>query len=72
MMEIVETYSKEVRCLTTPRAAAVAGILFALLFAVSLILLRKSIPESLSADTEWVVNGSGADQHRPRPDAVLR
>jgi hypothetical protein len=57
-METVETYTKEVRRLTTPRAAAVAGILFALLFAASLVLLRISIPESLNADTEWVINGS--------------
>ena len=41
MMET--TLEKEYRRLTTPRAAAVAGILFALLFAASLILLRSAI-----------------------------
>jgi hypothetical protein len=51
------TLEKEYRRLTTPRAAAVAGILFALLFAASLILLRSAIPEVLSADTKWVATG---------------
>jgi len=45
--------------LSTPRAAAIAGILFSLLFATSLILLRSSIPERLNEDTEWVAAGSG-------------
>lgn len=53
------TLKKEYRRLTTPRAAAVAGILFALLFAASLILLRFSIPESLNANTDWMATGSG-------------
>lgn len=52
------TLIKEYRRLTTPRAAAVAGILFALLFAVSVVLLRMSIPEKLDANTEWVASGS--------------
>lgn len=51
------TLEKDYRRLTTPRAAAVAGILFALLFAASLILLRSSIPEGLNADTEWMATG---------------
>ena len=51
------TLEKDYRRLTTPRAAAVAGILFALLFAASLVLLRSSIPEGLNADTEWMATG---------------
>lgn len=39
--------------LTTPRSAAVAGIIFALLFAASLVLLRLSILSDLTSDTEW-------------------
>ena len=31
--------------LTTPRAAAVAGVLFALLFGTALILIRAALPE---------------------------
>ncbi len=40
--------------LTTPRAAAVAGIIFALLFAASLVLLRLSIPSDLTSEIEWI------------------
>mgnify|MGYP001382573473 CR=1 FL=1 len=36
--------------LKTPRAAAVAGILFALLFGVAMTLLRFSMPESLTGE----------------------
>jgi hypothetical protein len=49
---------EQFRRLTTPRAAAVAGILFALLFATSLVLLRTAIPEDLSAGTAWVEQGA--------------
>ena len=34
--------------LRTPRAAAVAGILFAVLFFISIILLRLALPEDLA------------------------
>jgi hypothetical protein len=47
------------RRLTTPRAAAVAGILFALLFAASLVLVRSSIPDDPSAGGDWVHERSG-------------
>ncbi|MCG3142301.1 MAG: hypothetical protein HDKAJFGB_03738 [Anaerolineae bacterium] len=42
--------------LRTPRAAAVAGILFALLFTTFIILIRLSLPESLSgaATAPWL------------------
>jgi hypothetical protein len=40
--------------LTTPRAAAIAGILFALLFGVSLTLIRLSIPAEMTADSAWL------------------
>lgn len=43
--------------LKTPRAAAVAGILFAVLFATSIILIRLAIPEELSAGTDWLTEG---------------
>lgn len=59
MIETEASYTKQLRRLTTPRAAAVAGILFSLLFAASLILIRTSIPETLSEGTEWVATGSG-------------
>ena len=39
------------RSLTTPRAAAIAGILFALLYGASLALMRLSIPADPATDT---------------------
>lgn len=47
------------RRLTTPRAAAVAGILFAALFATSLVLVRSSIPDDPMAGADWVQNRAG-------------
>jgi hypothetical protein len=58
MIENEDNYQKELRRLTTPRAATVASVLFSLLFAASLVLIRTSIPETLSTGTEWVVTGS--------------
>jgi hypothetical protein len=52
----------EYRRLTTPRAAAIAGILFGLLFSTSLVLLRFALPEDFTTDTAWII--SGADQIR--------
>jgi hypothetical protein len=43
------------RSLTTPRAAAVAGILFALLYGTSVTLIRLAIPTDATADsTVWL------------------
>jgi hypothetical protein len=39
------------QALKTPRAAAVAGIIFAVLFTTSLVLIRLAIPEDLSGAT---------------------
>lgn len=49
---------KDIRRLTTPRAAAIAGILFGLLFAISLVLLRISIPDRITTDPTWVTSGA--------------
>ncbi len=40
--------------LTTPRAAAIAGILFALLYGIGLVLIRISIPADPAADITWL------------------
>jgi hypothetical protein len=46
--------------LKTPRAAAVAGIVFALLYGASLVLIRISIPAELAADNAaWLEEYSG-------------
>jgi hypothetical protein len=43
--------------LTTPRAAAIAGILFSLLLIISLVLMRLSVPEDPQDAGEWLAGG---------------
>jgi hypothetical protein len=45
--------------LKTPRAAAVAGILFALLHGASLVLIRTSVPADLIAESGWLAANGG-------------
>jgi hypothetical protein len=44
------------RMLKTPRAAAIAGIIFAVLFTISIVFIRLTIPEELSGTsaTAWL------------------
>ncbi|MBJ7339957.1 hypothetical protein [Mycolicibacterium sp.] len=44
----------QLRRLSTPRAAAVAGVLFALLFGTALVLIRTVLPEHPEIGTQWV------------------
>ncbi|MGW0161508.1 hypothetical protein ACWDUN_19585 [Mycobacterium sp. NPDC003323] len=44
--------------LTTPRAAAVAGVLFALLFGTALVLIRLALPEGAESGAQWLAEGS--------------
>lgn len=50
------------QALRTPRAAAVAGIIFAVLFATSMALMRLAIPESLAETNSdaWLQGGAGS------------
>ena len=57
MMKTVESDSVYQR-LATPRAAAIAGILFGVLFSVSLILLRIAIPANPFSGPEWIEQGA--------------
>jgi hypothetical protein len=50
--------SRTIKALTTPRAAALAGVLFALLFGASLILIRSSLPEGAQPGSQWLEAGS--------------
>ena len=54
MNETEASYQKRLRRLTTPRAAAIAGILFGVLFAASLILLRSAIPADPYSGVDWI------------------
>lgn len=53
--------------LTTPRAAALAGVLFALLFGTALILIRTALPAGAEEGAQWLDSGS----HRMRIAAIL-
>lgn len=46
------------RRLTTPRAAAWAGVVFAVLFGLSLILVRLAIPADPFAEPSWIAEGT--------------
>ena len=50
--------SPQLRRLSTPRAAAVAGVLFAVLFATCLILIRLALPEGAEPGSQWLLAGS--------------
>ncbi|WP_313865877.1 hypothetical protein [Mycobacterium sp.] len=48
------TVSPRLHQLKTPRAAAVAGVLSALLFAAVLVLIRAQMPEGVGDSTQWL------------------
>jgi hypothetical protein len=50
--------SPGLRRLSTPRAAAVAGVLFALLFGTALVLIRLALPEDAEPGSQWLREGS--------------
>jgi hypothetical protein len=50
--------SPGLRRLSTPRAAAVAGVLFALLFGTALVLIRLALPEGAQPGSQWLAEGS--------------
>jgi hypothetical protein len=58
---------RRLRSLTTPRAAALAGVAFALLFGAVLVVLRISLPAGAELGSQWV-DGSG---HQLRVAIVL-
>jgi hypothetical protein len=45
--------------LSTPRAAAAAGVLFALLFGTALVSIRIALPEGAEPGSQWLIAGSG-------------
>jgi hypothetical protein len=49
---------RQLRSLATPRAAAVAGVLFALLFGTALVLIRLALPEGAQPGAQWLEAGS--------------
>lgn len=53
-----ETKATRLHYLTTPRAAALAGVLFAVLFAAAIYLIRSSLPEGAQPGSQWLDTGS--------------
>jgi hypothetical protein len=49
---------RHIRNLSTPRAAAVAGVLFSLLFGTALVLIRLALPEGAEPGSQWLTEGS--------------
>lgn len=49
--------TRTVHALTTPRAAALAGVLFAVLFGTAIILIRSSLPETAQPGARWIDDG---------------
>jgi hypothetical protein len=45
--------------LSTPRAAGVAGVLFAVLFGTSLVLIRLALPDGGARGSQWVDGAEG-------------
>lgn len=50
--------SRSLHRLTTPRAAGLAGVLFALLFGAAIILIRSALPEGAAPGSQWLEVGS--------------
>jgi hypothetical protein len=55
---MAENQPRAVRNLTTPRTAALAGVLFALLFGTVIILIRSSLPEGAEPGSQWLEVGN--------------
>ncbi|RZT17962.1 hypothetical protein EV589_2212 [Mycobacterium sp. BK558] len=51
---VTHSTGRPLRSLSTPRAAALAGVLFALLFGTVLVVLRTSLPEGAQLGSQWV------------------
>ncbi len=55
---VSEPNPTRLRHLTTPRSAALAGVLFAVLFALVIYLLRSSLPEGAQPGSQWLDTGN--------------
>jgi hypothetical protein len=55
---VTEDRTPKLTGLRTPRAAAAAGVLFAVLFGAALTLIRTALPEGAQPGSQWLVDGS--------------
>jgi len=54
---MAEHQSRALHSLTTPRAAAMAGVAFAVLFGAAIVLIRSSLPEGAQPGSQWLDTG---------------
>lgn len=59
MTDLIPQSESRSRRVDSPRAAAAAGILFAILFTISMVLIHLAVPETLVVSTGWVEKGAG-------------
>ncbi len=55
---VSEAHSTRLHRLTTPRAAALSGVLFAVLFGVSIYLIHSSLPDGAQPGSQWLDAGN--------------
>jgi hypothetical protein len=53
-MMVVTEKGVSLHSLNTPRAAGLAGVLFAILFATALVLIRTSVPDGVTSESPWL------------------
>ena len=53
----INSADRQLHLLATPRAAAIAGVLFALLFGTALVLIRMALPEGAEPGAQWLTPG---------------
>jgi hypothetical protein len=53
-----DSADRQLHRLATPRAAAIAGVLFALLFGTALVFIRIALPEGAEPGAQWLTPGS--------------
>ncbi|MGK2880390.1 MAG: hypothetical protein ACSLE6_06195 [Mycobacterium sp.] len=49
----------QLRRLSTPRAAGIAGVLFAILFGIALVMIRTALPAAAEPGTQWDQGAQG-------------
>ena len=56
---MTESQDRRLRSLNTPRAAAFAGVAFAVLFGTALVLIRLALPDGAEHGTQWASGEAG-------------
>jgi hypothetical protein len=59
MIGVSERQDRRLRNLNTPKAAAFAGVLFAVLFGTALVLIRLALPDGAAHGSQWAGGEAG-------------